>query len=71
VSLIPARYRDAHVAGFSRHVRTGESRILGVPLTLPVLRADGTELLCDVLIEKQPHLGVYVAMITRTVAPAG
>lgn len=52
VTLIPPRLREGHVAGFSRYLSSGEAHLLGVPLTLPVLHADGTELLCRFLIEK-------------------
>jgi len=52
VTLIPPRLREGHVAGFSRHLSTGEARLLGIPLQLPVLRADGTEIRCAVLIEQ-------------------
>jgi PAS domain-containing protein len=31
VTLIPAELREAHVAGFSRHLTTGQARLLGVP----------------------------------------
>lgn len=41
-TLVPARLRDQHVAGFTRHVTTGQAYLLGVPLALPVLCADGT-----------------------------
>ncbi|HEY3546173.1 MAG TPA: PAS domain S-box protein, partial [Propionicimonas sp.] len=51
VDLIPPRFREAHVAGFTRHLSTGEAHVLGVPLTLPVLRADGSEVMCSMLIE--------------------
>ncbi len=55
VVLIPERLRDAHVAGFTRHLTTGQSHVLGSPLALPVLRADGTELDCHVLIDQIRH----------------
>jgi PAS domain S-box-containing protein len=66
VALVPPELREAHVAGFSRHVSSGETHVLGVPLRLPVLRADGSRLVCDVLIEHRSsdrgrHL--YVASI--------
>jgi PAS domain S-box-containing protein len=66
VALVPPRYREAHVAGFSRHLTTGEAHVVGVPLDLPVLRADGTEVLCSFLIEQVAVGGppVYVAWIT-------
>ncbi len=71
VTLIPLRLREAHVAGFTRHLTTGESHVLGVPLVLPVLRADGTELLCRFLIERAPQRSrrsVYVAWISADTA---
>ena len=67
VTIIPPALREAHVAGFSRHLSTGESHILGVPLQLPVLRADGTEVACDYLVERAgAALGraLYLAWIT-------
>ncbi len=50
VALIPPRLREGHVAGFTRHLTTGEALVLNVPLTLPVLRRDGTEILCSFLV---------------------
>ena len=67
VSLIPPELREAHVAGFSRHLTTGEAHVLGVPLVLPVLRKDGTELRCRFLVERTPveaGRSVYLAWIS-------
>ena len=67
VAIVPPRYREAHVAGFSRHLSTGDARALGVSLELPVLRADGEEVACRFLIESTPTPGgrtVYIAWIT-------
>lgn len=58
VSVIPPSLREAHVAGFSRHLTTGEAHVLGIPLLLPVLKRDGSEVLCRFLVE-------------RTVSPSG
>lgn len=68
VTLIPARLREAHVAGFTRHLTTGEAHVLGVPLVLPVLRSDGSELECHVFIERAAVAGsaVYVAEMEPT-----
>lgn len=66
VALIPPALREAHVAGFSRHLSTGQTHVLGVPLTLPVLHKDGTELPCSFLVERAPVGGgrpVYLAWI--------
>ena len=75
VAIVPREHREAHVAGFTRHLTTGTAHVLGVPLVLPVLRADGGEVLCEFLIEAPPVPGgrvVYVARLTPAPAlPAG
>jgi len=63
-TIIPHRLRELHVAGFIRHLATGEARVLGVRLNLPVLRLDGREMLCCLQIEQlttPPGRQVYVA----------
>ena len=67
VELVPPRLREAHVAGFTRHLATGERRILDTPVRLPVLAADGSEITCDVLIHADHDAGgrtVFVAWIS-------
>ncbi len=64
---MPHRYREAHVAGFTRHLTTGEAHALGIPLDLPVLHADGHEIVCTFLIERVNAArgrSVYVAWLT-------
>lgn len=71
VTLIPPRLREAHVAGFTRHLTTGEARVLGQSLVLPVLRADGTELDCSFRVDRAPDTGgrrIYLAWIDRAEA---
>ena len=66
VALIPPELREAHVAGFSRHLTTGQSHVLGVDLQLPVLHRDGRRITCSFLIERAPAAGgrpVYLAWI--------
>ena len=55
-ALVPPRLREAHVAGFTRHQTTGEVRMLGRPVVLPVLHRDGSEVEYDVVIEEAPGL---------------
>jgi PAS domain S-box-containing protein len=65
-TIIPHRLRDQHVAGFTRHLTTGEARVLGVELDLPVLRLDGQEVVRRFLIEQVITPGgrrVYVAWL--------
>lgn len=67
VVLVPHRFREAHVSGFTRHLTTGEAHAIGVDLELPVLRADGSEISCRFLIEATGTPSgrtVYVAWIT-------
>ena len=66
VTVVPPALREAHVAGFSRHLTTGEAHVLGVPLELPVLRRDGSEVQCRFMVERapvNPGRSVYMAWI--------
>lgn len=53
VTIIPERFHQAHVAGFTLHLLNGRSPLLGKRVTLPVVRADGEEVELGVLIEPQ------------------
>ncbi len=67
VAINPPRFRQAHVAGFTRHLTTGEAHALGVHLTLPVLHADSTEFDCDFFIEAHRARSgrtIYLAWVT-------
>ena len=69
-ALVPFRLRAGHVAGHARHLMTGESRVLGQLLQLPMLCADGSELTCGLYITQEgTRVGfpVYVAVITLPV----
>ncbi len=48
--IIPGHLRTAHRAGLERHARTGEARVLGRPVELLALRADGTTIAVEVTI---------------------
>ncbi|MFC3687826.1 ATP-binding protein [Aquipuribacter hungaricus] len=71
VALVPARLREAHVAGFTRHLATGETVILGLHVTLPVLHADGHEVACRVLIEPAPGAPEGTGRFLAWFDPAG
>lgn len=71
VAIVPPQYREAHVAGFTRHLTTGQAHALGVELDLPVLKADGSQILCTFLIEayRTPSgRTVYLSKITPKVS---
>ncbi|MDT7547475.1 MAG: hypothetical protein QOE99_3585 [Actinomycetota bacterium] len=66
ITIVPPSLREAHVAGFTRHLTTGETHVLGVDLELPVLCANGTELLCHFRVERgaaETDRAVYLAWI--------
>jgi PAS domain S-box-containing protein len=70
VAIIPPRFRDRHIAGFTRHLLEGSSRILGQPQRVPVLRRDDSEIEIDLLIERRTDAisrGVFVATLTMVV----
>jgi PAS domain S-box-containing protein len=50
VAIIPARYHQAHLAGFTLHLVNGRSPLLGGTVSVPVLRSDGTEMVADLVV---------------------
>jgi len=67
VMIMPTRLRDRHVAGFSRYLLEGTSRILGQPTAVPALRKDRKEILVELLIERRVEKdarGLFVATLT-------
>jgi len=51
VDIIPPRFRQAHVAGFTLHLFAGRQPLLGHRVTVPALRRDGSEVLVGLLVE--------------------
>lgn len=49
IVVVPARFHQAHIAGTTLHMTNGRDNLLGVPINVPMVRADGTEV--PVLIE--------------------
>lgn len=43
IAVVPHRYHQAHIAGTTLHATHGRDPLLGVHLTVPFLRADGSE----------------------------
>jgi PAS domain S-box-containing protein len=53
IVVVPARYHQAHIAGTTLHATNGRDNLLGVPLEVPMVRADGTEV--PVRLEVRPQ----------------
>jgi PAS domain S-box-containing protein len=49
--LIPARFHQGHLAGFTLHLTHGRSPLIGTPVVVPVVRADASESMMELLIE--------------------
>ncbi len=50
VCVIPDRYHQAHLAGFTMHFLTGRSPLLGNAVVVPARRRDGEEVLVELMI---------------------
>lgn len=71
VTLIPERYRQAHIAGFTMQQLTGHGPLIDNAVRVPALRGDGSEVWVELYIERRraPHGRlVYVASLR---SPAG
>jgi PAS domain S-box-containing protein len=53
IVVVPARYHQAHIAGTTLHATNGRDNLLGMPLDVPMVRADGTEV--PVRLEVRPQ----------------
>lgn len=68
VAIIPARYHQAHIAGFTLHLSNGRRPLLGRTVVVPVLRRDGTEIDVELLVQSRRQPGgqhAFVAQMRR------
>lgn len=66
LAIIPERFHQAHLAGFTLHLANGRSPLLGRPVTVPVQRRDGDEATVELTVEARhlPHARrVFVATL--------
>lgn len=54
IDVIPERFRQAHLAGVTLHLFAGRGPLIDTPVTVPALRADGQEVLVEVLVRSRP-----------------
>ena len=57
LSLVPEHFRDAHNLGFARFAQFGKSNILGQPVILPLLAADGKAMMAETCIQAERRQG--------------
>lgn len=73
IAIIPERFRQAHVAGFTMYQLAGRKPLLGQTITVPALRRDGDEVDVQLLIEAHPVGGgrsVFTAAMSPVEPPA-
>lgn len=56
IAVVPDRFHQAHIAGTTLNATNGRDLLLDVPVTVPVLRADGSEADVDLVVSPL-HLG--------------
>jgi PAS domain S-box-containing protein len=70
--IVPPALRDAHRAGFARHIATGAARILGSRIELTAMRRDGSEFPIELTVTRidgpeAPSFTAYLRDITDRV----
>ena len=65
VAIIPARYHQAHLAGFTLHLSNGRRPLMGRTVVVPMMRSDGTEIDVELLIESRRQPGGRQLFIAR------
>lgn len=70
VSIVPERYRQAHIAGFTMFVLEGRQPLLGTPVTVPALRRDGSEVDVELLITAE-QVSDGQQLLLADIRPAG
>ena len=69
VAIVPPRFRDAHLAGFTRYIATGQARLIGKAVAVPALRGDGSEIEVTLRLQARPAGGgrtLFVAVLEPT-----
>lgn len=69
VTIIPARYRETHIAAFTLTLLTGEGTILGQEVVVPALRRDGSEIDVSLLVRRETVVDGR-SVFTATLRPA-
>lgn len=53
VTIIPARFRESHIAAFTLNLLGGEGRIIGREVSVPARRRDGSEVEVVLVVERE------------------
>jgi PAS domain S-box-containing protein len=70
VVLVPQRFREAHLAGFTLHLLTGGGALLDTPVVVPVLGYDGGEILIRMTV-REDSTGDARSVFVAELEPSG
>jgi PAS domain S-box-containing protein len=65
IAIVPERFRQAHIAGTTLHATNGRDNLLGVPVRVPMVRADGSEVDVELRVDPEAHDEGPVAFVAR------
>jgi PAS domain S-box-containing protein len=68
ITLIPQRFRQAHLAGFTLYLLTGRGPLLGRTVVVPAIHGDGSETWVQLSVEARrvaPGRSLFVATLRR------
>ncbi len=54
IAIIPDRYQQAHLGGFTMHLLSGRSTLIDTTVRVPAVRKDGSELLVELTVRRRP-----------------
>jgi PAS domain S-box-containing protein len=70
VDIIPHRYRQAHLAGFTLHLFAGRSALLETSVLVPALRRDGSEVTVELSVGAYPLPEGRKVFVAELAAPS-
>jgi PAS domain S-box-containing protein len=70
VAIVPERFRQAHIAGFTMYLLVGRKPLLERPVQVPALRRDGTETDVEMTVRVE-RVGEGRKVFVATLRPVG
>ena len=65
IVVVPVRFHQAHIAGTTMHATNGRDNLLGVPIVVPMVRADGSEVPVHLEVRSQRLTKDHLVFVAR------
>jgi PAS domain S-box-containing protein len=65
IAVMPERFRQAHIAGTTLHATNGRDRLLDVPVRVPMVCADGSEVEVEMVVREVSYADGRHAFVAR------